>query len=56
MVARHIKVDDEVWKTLHLLKMFLKKRSLNDVIRQILEEWENSDRGVKIGLRKTSEP
>jgi len=37
---RHVKVDDEVWHKLHLLKLYLRKRSINDVLRQVLQEWE----------------
>jgi len=50
LAIRHIKVDKEVWKKLHMLKMYLKKRSINEVLRQILEEWENSEKGIKVKL------
>lgn len=57
MVAeRHLRVDEEVWSKLHMWKMFLRKRCLKDVLKQILEEWENSEVGVKIDLIKDSEP
>ncbi len=38
--VRHIKIDEEVWQKLTLLKMFLRKRTFNDVVRQVLSEWE----------------
>jgi len=38
--VRHIKIDEEVWQKLTLLKMFLRKRTFNDVVKQVLSEWE----------------
>ena len=46
-VRRHVKVDDEVWDKLHLLKLYLRKRSINDVLRQVLQEWEEIS-GIKV--------
>jgi len=37
---RHIKVDDDLWEELHLLKLYLKKRSINDLLKQIIKEWK----------------
>jgi len=37
---RLIGVDDEVWAKLHFLKVYLGKSCINDVLRQIIEEWE----------------
>ncbi len=39
-VTRHIKVEDELWNELHLLKLYLKKRSINDLLKEILKEWK----------------
>jgi len=38
--VRHIKIDEELWQKLTLLKMYLRKRTFNDVVRQLLQEWE----------------
>ncbi len=50
LAVRHIKVDDEIWRKLHLLKLYLKKRSINELLRQILKEWEET-KGIKLGLK-----
>jgi len=46
---RHVKVDEEMWKKLHLLKLFMKKRSINELLKQILKEWEET-RGINVDM------
>jgi len=46
---RHIKVDDDLWKKLHLLKLYLKKRSMNDLLSEIIKEWEDY-KGIRVDL------
>jgi len=46
---RHVKVDDEVWHKSHLLRLYLRKRSINDVLRQVLQEWEEIS-GIKVDM------
>jgi len=49
MVLIDIVIDKEVWLMLHALKLYLKKRSLNDTIRQIVDEWMAA-RGISLEL------
>jgi len=48
-VVRHVKVDDETWKKLHLLKLYMKKRSINELLKQILKEWEET-KGINVDM------
>ena len=49
MVLIDIVIDKEVWLMLHALKLYLKKRSLNDTIRQIVDEWMAA-KGISLEL------
>jgi len=50
--SKLVTVDEEVWRKLYLLKMFLRKKTINDVVRQVLEEWELTRLGRRIRLKK----
>ena len=48
--VRHIKVDEELWQKLHLLKLYLNKRSINELLKEIIKDWEERH-GISVKLK-----
>jgi len=38
----HVALSYETWKKLHLLKLELRKRSLDEVVKLLLQNWEEN--------------